>query len=76
MGSFGGDAPQQDQYAAKKYAKINRQLWNDYKKRYQPIETKLMSDIQNEGQQRADNIGRTDQLTDTAFRNSEQAGLR
>ena len=76
MGSFGGSAPQQDQYAANKYAKINRQLWEDYKKRYKPVETRLMGDIQNEGQQRADNIGRTDQLTDTAFRNSEQAGLR
>lgn len=57
--SGGGSAPRQDTYAQNTYARINRDLWNDYQTRYVPRENELIGIA-------------TDRASDE--RNAEQAG--
>lgn len=64
--SFGGGAPQKDEYAQKKYAKISREQWADYQARFVPKENRLIASINNPAL-RKEEIGRAKTEVDDAF---------
>lgn len=64
--SLGGNAPQKDDYAQKKYATISREQWEDYQTRFVPKEDRLIASINNPAL-RKEEIGRARDGVDKAF---------
>lgn len=66
MSFLGGDAPQKDEYAQKKYAQISREQWQDYQTRFVPKENRLIESINNPTL-KTEEIGRARTGVDEAF---------
>ncbi|HHS83557.1 MAG TPA: hypothetical protein ENK38_01330 [Gammaproteobacteria bacterium] len=76
MGLFSKKTYKPDTYAQEKYAKLNREDWEDYQSRYVPRENQIISDINNEEVQKADAVQRSDEITDAVFDSSTGAAVR
>ena len=77
--TFKGSAPKGDGYSQKKnfaqdtYGEITRGMWEDYKKRYHPIENQAISDIKNKAGVKQESVDRANDLSDTASGNASEA---